>query len=111
MAEDHPEAQTQANQQGLQILVDERDLRTLYVNMVRIHTTHEEVVLDAIFSMPNPNPAAGTQQMLFKVTDRIIMSYPTAKRLATSLTQLIKRYEQQFGELPTQAGQRPPQAR
>jgi hypothetical protein len=45
--------------------------------------------------------------MLFKVTDRVIMSYPTAKRLAQSVTQLIKRYEQQFGELPTQPAQRP----
>jgi hypothetical protein len=110
MAEDiqtHSDTQTQTTPQGLQILVDERELRTLYVNMVRIHTTHEEVVLDMIFSMPNPNPAAGQQQMLFKVTDRVIMSYPTAKRLAQSVTQLIKRYEQQFGELPTQPAQRP----
>ena len=51
-------------------------------NLVRIHTTHEEVVLDLVFSMPNPNPGnAGQQQMLFKVTDRVVMSYPTAKRL------------------------------
>jgi len=101
----HGETSTGATPAGLQILVDERELRTLYVNMVRIHTTHEEVVLDLIFSMPNPNPAAGQQQMLFKVTDRVIMSYPTAKRLATSVSQLIKRYEQQFGDLPTQPGQ------
>ena len=55
-------------------------------------------------------PAPGTQgqnpQLLFKVTDRVILSYSNAKRLAMSLTQLIKRYEQQFGELPVQPGQR-----
>ena len=48
----------------------------------------------------------GQAQLLFKVTDRVIMSYSTAKRLSTSLTQLIRRYEQQFGEIPTQPGQR-----
>ncbi len=44
--------------------------------------------------------------MLFKVTDRVIMSYVNAKRLAMSLGQLVKRYEQQFGELPLNPGQR-----
>ena len=44
--------------------------------------------------------------MLFKVTDRVVMSYANAKRLAMSLSQLIKRYEQQFGELPANPGQR-----
>jgi hypothetical protein len=34
------------------------------------------------------------------------MSYSNAKRLAASLTQLIRRYEQQFGEIPVQPGQR-----
>jgi len=44
--------------------------------------------------------------VLFKLTDRIVLSYPNAKRLAGSLLQLIKRYEQQFGEIPTQPGAR-----
>ena len=67
----------------------------------------EEVVVDLGFNMPNPNPAnPGQQQLLFKVTDRVIMSYSSIKRLSTSLSQLIKRYEQQFGEIPTQPGQR-----
>ena len=67
-----------------------------------------EVVLDLGFNMPNPNPnpqQGGQAQLLFKVTDRVIMSYINAKRLAMSLGQLIKRYEQQFGELPLQPGQ------
>ena len=59
------------------------------------------------FNMPNPNPnAQGGASLLFKVTDRAILSYTNAKRLAMSLTQLIKRYEQQFGEIPVQGGPR-----
>ena len=88
-------------QQQIQVMLDERELRTLYSNAYRFHTTADEVIMDVGFNMPNPNPnpQGGGQQLLFKVTERIIMSYPNAKRLAGSLTQLVKRYEQQFGEI------------
>jgi hypothetical protein len=36
----------------------------------------------------------------------MVMTYSTAKKLAMSLTQFVKRYEQQFGEIPTQPGRR-----
>ncbi len=104
------EEQQGGDQQGVQVLLDERDMRTNYSNGYRIHTAAEEVVLDLGFNMPNPNnqgqPQQQQQQLLFKVSDRVIMSYPAAKRLAQSLGQLVKRYEQQFGEIPTQAGPR-----
>jgi len=94
-------------EQGVQVLLDERELRTFYANAYRIHTSAEEVVIDLGFNMPNPNPnQQGGASLLFKVTDRAILSYTNAKRLAMSLTQLIKRYEQQFGEIPTQPGPR-----
>jgi hypothetical protein len=96
----------EGQQQGVQVLLDERDLRTLYTNAYRIHTSAEEVIIDLGFNMPNPNPQGGQAQLLFKVTDRVIMSYTNAKRLAMSLSQLVKRFEQQFGEIPTQQGQR-----
>ena len=94
----------QPGQPGVQVMLDERDMRTVFTNAYRIHTTAEEVVLDLGFNMPNPNPQGGGQQLLFKVTERIIMSYPNAKRLSMSLSQLIKRFEQQFGELPITPG-------
>jgi hypothetical protein len=96
-------------QQNIQVMLDERELKTLYSNAYRIHTSAEEVVVDLGFNMPNPNQQpgqSGQPQMLFKVTDRVIMSYSNAKRLSMSLQQLIKRYEQQFGEIPLQPGQR-----
>ena len=95
------EEQAQQGEQGVQLLLDERELRTMFSNAYRIHTTAEEVVLDFGFNMANPNPQGGQQQLLFKVTERVIMSYPNVKRLAGSLVQLVKRYEQQFGEIPT----------
>jgi len=103
MSEDTNTAEGQ--QPNVQLVLDERDMRTTFVNAYRIHTTAEEVVVDFGFNMLNPNPQGGQQQMLFKVTDRIILSYSTTKRLTASLGQLIRRYEQQFGEIPMQPGQ------
>ncbi len=93
-------------QQGVQVVLDEREMRTVFSNAYRIHTTAEEVVVDFGFNMANPNPQAGQQQLLFKVSDRVIMSYSNVKRLAVSLQQLVRRYEQQFGEIPAQPGPR-----
>ena len=101
MAEDTTTT-TDSGAPNVQLMLDERDMKTTFVNAYRIHTTAEEVVVDFGFNMLNPNPQTGQQQMLFKVTDRMIMSYSTVKRLTGSLTQLIRRYEQQFGEIPTQ---------
>src|SRR5271163_4842033 len=103
MAEEvHPDPQ----QPGVQVLLDERDLRQIYSNSYRIHMTADEVIIDLGFNMPNPNPQPGQQQLLLKISDRVVMSYMNAKRLSLSLGQLIKRYEQQFGELAA-PGQRP----
>src|ERR1700689_5010462 len=93
---------------SMQVMVDERELKTHYSNAYRIHATADEVVLDLGFNMPDPIPRPGQQPgLLLKITDRVILNYSNTKRLALSLQQLIKRYEQQFGELPTNAN-RPP---
>jgi hypothetical protein len=104
MAEDIQEG---GQQPGVQVLLDERELRQIYSNSYRIHATADEVIIDLGFNMPNPNPQTGQQQLLLKITDRVVMSYLNTKRLAQSLQQLIKRYEQQFGELVPNS-QRPP---
>ncbi|MCC6240716.1 MAG: DUF3467 domain-containing protein [Phycisphaerales bacterium] len=102
-----PQGQAIQAGDGVQVLLDEREMRTIYSNAYRIHTTAEEVILDVGFNMPNPSQQpSGQQQLLFKVTDRVVMTYTSAKRLMHSLQQLIKRYEQQFGEIPNQPGQR-----
>ena len=44
-----------SNPQGVQVLLDERDLRSVYANAYRIHTSSEEVIIDLGFNMPNPN--------------------------------------------------------
>ncbi len=91
---------------GTQVIIDERDLQMVYTNAYRIHAA-DDVVVDFGYNMPNPNPTQqGTPQVLYKGTHRVIMSYANAKRLAGSLGQLIRRFEQQFGEIKLPA---PPQ--
>lgn len=104
MADETTPAPTNGDQ-NVQLVVDDRDLKTVYTNGYLINQTAEEVVIDFGFNMPRPNQG-GQPQVLFKLTDRVVLSYPNAKRLAGSLLQLIKRYEQQFGEIPTQPGAR-----
>ena len=100
---DNPtQAAAPAGQKGPQVIIDERDMQMVYANAYRIHAA-DEVVLDLGYNMPNPNPnpqgQAGVQQVLYKGSHRVVMSYANAKRLAGSLVQLVKRYEQQFGEI------------
>ena len=100
---DNPQqpAAAQQGQQGKgpQVVIDEREMQMVYANAYRIHAA-DEVVVDLGYNMPNPNPTQqGVQQVLYKGSHRVVMSYPNAKRLAGSLVQLIKRYEQQFGEI------------
>lgn len=107
MAEDTIAPGGEGQRESVHVMLDERDLKTSFANGYRIHTTAEEVVLDFGFNLLNPNPQGGQQQMLFKVSDRVILSYASLKRLTGSLNQLIMRYEQQFGQIPTQPGPGP----
>ncbi len=62
MAEDIQVEGQQQPQQSVQVLLDERELRTTYTNAYRIHTAPEEVVIDLGFNMANPNPNPQQQQ-------------------------------------------------
>lgn len=110
MSEDtgQPQPAPEHQERGVAVLLDDRDVRTLYANAYRIYVAAEEVIVDYGFTMPNPNPnpqQAGPQ-MILKISDRVVMSFSNVKRLTASLQQLIRRYEQQFGEISTAPPQR-----
>ena len=46
------------------------------------------------------------KQAVGGLTDRVILNYYTAKRLAITLSQLIRRHEEQFGELELDVSKR-----
>ena len=94
------QAREQTGQQQVRLRLDERNLRTSYANAFRTHATAEEVILDFGMNLVQP-PAAGQTQpeMVFQVGERIILNYYSAKRLALTLGQTIRRHEEQFGDL------------
>ena len=94
------QAQQQTGQQQVRVRIDERDVSTGYANAFRANATAEEIILD--FGLNVLNPASQQQEMpeiIFSIDQRIIMNYYSVKRLAITLSQLIRRHEEQFGEL------------
>jgi hypothetical protein len=90
MAENNPE------QRQIQLRIDESRMNTTYANTIRTSTTAEEVVLD--FGMNLPMPGQDNQPVLvFAVGSRVVMNWKGAKRLAISLGQVIRQYEERNG--------------
>jgi len=93
------QAREQTGQQQVRLRIDERTMSTIYANAFRTNGTAEEVMLDFGVNLMNP-PTQGQQpEIVFQVNNRVIMNYFSAKRLAITLSQLIRRHEEQFGEL------------
>lgn len=116
------QAREQTGQQQIRMRIDEREMKTCYANAFRTNGTAEEVLLDFGLnlvvpgSMPPPGEGGAQQppqqppqqqpEIMFQVTERVIMNYYSAKRLAITLSQLIRRHEEQFGELEMDVAKR-----
>ncbi len=112
-------AQEQTGRTQVRLRVDERGLNTAYANAFRSNATAEEVIIDFGLNLVVQGPQQQQQQqqqqqegqqqqaeILFQANNRIIMNYYSAKRLAITLGQLIRRHEEQFGELKLNASER-----
>lgn len=101
------QARQQTGQRQMQVRVSHQNMESAYANGFLPNATAEEVLLDFGLNIANP---AGRQQdqpeMLFNVQQRVILSYYTAKRLAIGLSQLIRRHEEQFGEIELDVSKR-----
>ena len=101
------QAREQTGQRQVRIGIDERGMTSVYANAFRTNGTAEEVMLD--FGLNLVNPAQGQQNqphLVFQVSQRVILNYCTAKRLAITLSQLIRRHEEQFGDLELDVAKR-----
>lgn len=93
------QARQQTGAQQVQLRIDEREMATNYANAFRTNATAEEVMLDFGVNLPNPAAQADKPEIIFRITNRVVLNYYSAKRMAITLSQLIRRYEEQFGEL------------
>jgi len=101
------QAREQTGQKQVRMRINENNMRTAYANAFRASETAEEIILD--FGVNTIRPAAGQQdqpEIIFQANERIIMNLYSAKRLAITLSQLIRKYEQQFGELELDVAKR-----
>ena len=84
--------------QGAQMQVkwDDTNMKSAYANVCNVMSTREEVVL--MFGV-NQAWHAGQKEVTVQLTDRIILSPHAAKRLSLLLTNIVKQYEDRFGQL------------
>lgn len=82
--------------QGEQAKLQIRDVdaKTAYANFFLVSSTPEEVVLN--FGV-NLLPPTKEKELRVDITNRTVMSYVSAKRLAVTLSNLIQRYESANG--------------
>ena len=86
----------------MQVPVDESHIVAHYANFCRVTGTPEELIVD--FGLNKQ--VAGTTPETIQLTQRIIVNFFTAKRLAYALHMAVQRYEQAFGVLETDVQRR-----
>jgi hypothetical protein len=101
------QARDQVGRQRARVRIDERDLKTTYANGFKPTLSAEEVILDFGLNLLSPvQQKKGEIEIFFHARDRIIMNYYVAKRLAIALGNIVRRYEQDFGEIELDAAKR-----
>ena len=95
-------------QQQIQLRIDESRMQQTYSNTIRTSTTQDEVVLDFGMNLPMAGPD-GQPMLSFNVGSRVVMNWSGAKRLAISMGQIIRQYEEQNGEIVLQKAPDAPQ--
>jgi hypothetical protein len=83
---------------------DDSKMASAYANVCNVASTREEIVL--LFGI-NQAWQSGQKEVAIQLTNRMIMSPYTAKRLHGLLGNVLREYESRFGELavdPRRAG-------
>ncbi len=89
--------QAAAQQQQVQVQVNDEKAMANYANFCRVTGSPEELIVD--FGL-NPQPV-GVPKDPIHVTQRVIMNFYTAKRLLAALQMSVQRHEAVFGMLET----------
>lgn len=99
------EAETGATAQptppkGLRVRFDTKNLRSSYANVCNATTTREEFVLN--FGI-NHGQERGQGEVAVELSERIIMTPQSARRLAEMMVRLVKEYETRYGAIALEA--------
>lgn len=93
------ETPQQGETRQVQLRIDESKMGTTYANTIRTSTTQDEVVLDFGMNLPVPGPNNQDPVLVFSVGSRVVMNWAGAKRLAISLGQVVRQFEERSGEI------------
>jgi len=88
--------------QQIRLELDESQVQASYANLCFVSSTAEEIILDLAL---NKNPVNETNRRI-RLSQRVVLSPYTAKRLASLLTAAVQRHERVFGPLETDAAKR-----
>ena len=83
---------------GTKVRWDDSDMNTSYANVCNVSSTREEVTL--LFGT-NQTWHTGQDEVVIKLSNRLVVSPYAAKRLNALLSQIVEQYEQRFGVLNT----------
>lgn len=94
MNHNNPSAQSESNEQKIEIQIDPETMKGVYSNITNIAHTQEEFILDFLYIQNQPAPYG-------KLVSKIILSPGHAKRLLLALQDNVRKYEEQFGKNET----------
>ena len=89
---------TDVKAEGTKVLWDDKDMSTSYANVCNVSSTREEVTL--LFGT-NQSWHTGQEEVVIKLSNRMVVSPYAAKRLSSLLTNIVEQYESRFGVLAT----------
>ncbi len=99
MAKEKNSKETESTaQEGTRVRWDDSSMSTSYANVCNVSSTREEVTL--LFGT-NQSWHTGQEEVVIKLSDRLIVSPYAAKRLSLLLQNIVEQYEQRFGVLAT----------
>ena len=84
--------------QPMRLEVSTTGMTTTYCNFFRVAGTFEEMLLDFGF---HSGLVVGNATEPAKIGQRVIMNFPTAKRMLGALQAAVQRHEQTFGPVET----------
>ena len=97
----------QTGQKKVRVRIDESNVKTSYASGFRPVATAEEVIMDFGLNLARLTGDKETPyEVVFQANNRVIMNYYSTKRLVLALGQIIRRYEEKFGELELNAANR-----
>lgn len=97
----------QTGQKRVRVRIDESNVKTSYSSGFRPVATAEEVIMDFGLNLARiTGDKEIPYEVVFQANNRVIMNYYSTKRLAIALGQIVRRYEEKFGELELNAAKR-----